>query len=833
MSQIPLSSTRSAIFKGEPGNPNTSVHRPNLSRRETKLTRSMDFFSSVSTQKNPSTPSINPNSSANPMKSLNSLNTPNRSTQRFNSSHSPRNLHFRKRSNTAIEINELTIDKLIEILDKEELLNVDVLELTDNDLFSRIDPTSQISNRNSPSENILLKHDLPTVAVEEKDQMKFLVHIIKDALNENSQNLGGNNYNNCRNNDNVLYIRNEFDIMFSALNECVKLVNIRSKSIALILHLIQKTLVENCRKMFNKFEKSSLSYLKPTETQTDEIAILQSLKESQNFDSEQKGSQNMENTLKRDIEKYSERNKNLNVEVFALKNEIERKNKEIKDLLEVNEYLRKTITETERQLIKYTTKSTDVDTGSILGIVPKETQILWDELSSFCENLPKGLNNIDLDLILPQPKSKAIQNNEPIEFTMKIERNPLEIDNKMHYSIFLTRLKKFFEHLKSDIETENPQLFRNCKKIESSDKDKDSKNSEDEIIEFSPELIYSTLETSIGQLLTRINLKYKEKVEFSNQEENRLRESFLSQLEKAKNSEINRSLWVKFLFTFNDLLILPKDVKIPDDYQISLSVISKAILDLVKSDTKPTSASNALVDIFQGQQTASLIDLMAFINKWSKNDISVDMFRKFFTNELPFYMFLFWCDLYIKCDNFTPSDRQLRVQTINQMFGKYGFSIKSGSTFENLYCTSHLTFLVFSAALYQHLIQNIAEKFVNLNEEENNCQKGEFDKSEINKKNCKEILGNFIPEDQVDEVYRQMEAIAGDNRLPGKIEIAAQMFKFEFSCENALSDFDVENDPILQYMATFGDKPKKTKKSKKENIRTLCLISQDDLYIGK
>ena len=891
-----LSATRSSVFP--PINNDQHMHHtlgsPNERERllqsgrtplrgtknATDATRSMDFLK---------------NKTMSPQQPLYNVGSP---------THSPRLLRARPRV-----INDNSMDAIIEAIDKDDYNSINMSELVDKNEFCLIFPDEPIQS-NDASEYLILKHDLPHVAVSEKEQIKFLMHTIDEALS------GVKQYDEFYKTNDFPILKNQLNILISGLNETVKLIGNRYKLIGLLIHVIQRSIVEVCRKLFENVTGShEIVTYKSKDIQTAYEDILGELKNEQN----QK--RNLEKALKRDVNKMNERNNDLNVQVFELKNEIERKNDEITSLLEVNENLRRTITENERQLFSINNKSTDVDTGAILGIVPRETQLIWDEVSSFCANLPKGLEKQNIDTILP-PISSVInssslftrrrQTSVITSFQLGVERKPPEINNKLHYSNFLTKMQRFGESIDSSI------------KISSAD----SRGTRVRRV-----LIYQNLEKSITSFITRIQAKYKMRLLEMKDDSAKQQSKYIDQINHAKEVEKNKALWIRRLFSLHDVLNIPKDIKIPDDYHSSLNVVCSGILEIMarNSDRMPSTAADALIDIFiltkttaapvnangsprspkttsssstpRGQVSfspqfsvsgsphppssphspgspasphpllsptgtvsfpsfppastgsstpstphtlptleqktgeeqfeervktsestcATLIDFMMFVSKWSKNDISVDLFRKFFAGELPFYQLLFYCDYFLKSSQFGATDKALRTQLLNETFGKCGYTIKQGSTQENLFCGSQLTFLVFSVALYQHAVERIAQKVST-----------SMRMSTYADYTIKQLTSNVKGfDDNLEKIVstRMIALAAETGKKPGAVEAAAEFFRYNIMCQDTLNDFDFENQPLMVYIKTFGEKPKKSKKARKEAMRTLDPVKPDDLNI--
>lgn len=323
--------------------------------------------------------------------------------------------------------NNLDIFRLKDLYDKEEIPFVDLDYLADNDYICRVNSKGKVPSRD-PSLNILLKHNLPRVSLDRREQMKFFVQVIYEAVsNTREENLydtsSSNNGNDNEEDDdldlsniNLPQLRCEMDIWLSSLNECVKAIGTKIKPVALIILVIQRELKRNFKQLLSLIDNEQSTPSQNANTLSKPSKLGKTTKSQLEADlSDPKAALNatvekakIVGALKRDIQKLEDRITQYKCDLIAAQIEVKDRDKQCERLLDVNHHLRETITNQERKLAAMSDKSGEIS-ASGLGQVPDAAQVVWGELSSFARDMTKALKKVNMDLLLPESTAQLNQ----------------------------------------------------------------------------------------------------------------------------------------------------------------------------------------------------------------------------------------------------------------------------------------------------------------------------------------------------------------------------------------------------------------------------------------
>ncbi|OHT13467.1 hypothetical protein TRFO_16331 [Tritrichomonas foetus] len=448
------------------------------------------------TIKIPDSPRTAPNS---PRKFSNTLNARNNNTT--NNYHRMGDINYKGRlsetkSNLGYEVKSvINFKDFVSAIDRDDYLRYDFRFLDDRDLHL-INPKklskTEIDATLSDPENIIidLKENFNFMHFQtENKKNSFLAHLIADSINAINQDKLPLSDQYVVDLDDLSSTQRELDVYFSALNECVKCVFQRSKSLTVILNTIQKGLLNNCRKLINSVSKmhktaneleqkqktqnqlqnfSSISQIPSSNETNTNTNVDQNLTANDGEQQNQSGKQTLYDKLNRkpvknslnttnlspneilinDLRKKKKQYKkeknalrakydDMNIVIMSLKNELKQWKCQTQTLNAENETLKRTIdskNDEENQFNRCLN-------GSSVSITAQE---VWAEAATFCNHVINNDFNAIFDENEPKVDKSSIKEDTNTEEFVTLIENTFNCESS---EIFATMAKNLGQYI--------------------------------------------------------------------------------------------------------------------------------------------------------------------------------------------------------------------------------------------------------------------------------------------------------------------------------------------------------------------------------------------------
>ena len=575
--------------------------------------------------------------------------------------------------------------------------------------------------------------------------------------------------------------RRELDAWFAAFGG---IIDGLGDAAALVLGCIQDRLKELFQMLLSPRRKEtsvlSLDNVKPhtllgVSSMGDELAKLKYVLEKSQVRDEDKASLNegidkigMEletkaserdelESLKRELERVNERHKELVLENFNVKNETIMVECKINKLVSINEGLRKMIRDQE-QMIHALIHSKDSPVMKGIGSVPVEVLHIWNQMSHFCKNILDGdILRIELDAYFPRVVTPAFK--RPF-FAMK---QPQLVDQAVHFTSFFDEIKKTYE---------SDGLFLH-------------------------------LESQIREFLTKASDLYEKNfLEFQSEREAELSRS-TQRLESALESTSDQSIILRAFVSQKQLFRKLTKNQPTMDVQQRISGIYKY------STTHPIhrSACQVVLGYFGSIENPEMAEFVALVAKLSKKDKEVDLFMRFLMGDPCLHEFLFYGEVYTKCNGTGTT----KADIMNSYFGPFGWKAlprEKKQVLETNYVRNQTLFLPFCLALYIHCISKIQDSLTVAST------------SEIESV-AQSILG--LADSEMFEAGEFLKEM-GENGKPTMTSLAILLFKRKVAFNHILFSFDPDQSDFLESVTAQPGKRKRArsaKKSKSDLAKTL------------
>lgn len=897
--------------------PNVTKTPDRQTRRSNKNNRNdneIDFFTSP--VQSPTSPRQNPSPRGNIHQSLTesnlTLSQKSKSTTQFNlkNSHTQNSTlspNFKDLHNFNKDFcDQLTISKLEQIFENDQISLANFNILLDQDLNCRLHPSPFLEERD-PSESLLLTHNFPQVSIDEKAQTKFLVHTINEAITKTRDMETFDELSLPPAGDDLLpesisvqQLETEVDIWLSAINECIKATKSKSKPISLVYLVAQRSLRDIIKRLITGLRSQNYVVREPQKVVVKE-PVKKEVMQPVSLEDQMKKLDNRTDddlapivgALKRDIDKLELRNRSLLAEQFDLKAELSRKELQAQQLLDVNLRLRQTISETEHRLAASTLQAGTTNGKTNLGVVPTEAQMVWGELTEFVKDMTVGLKRINLDKLLPTSLDEFAQAMQTVPeiknmSPQRSQADGLELQPRQTQR---RRTLSFVNHNMISYNLDLHDLATNqTLPISKTDDTKDNQNKSSEQatksfrIVTQPDLklhfsyflnnigkftdtcpgslksqpasaIYSNLENDLKHLLSMISAKYRERLLSIQNETQKMKENHKNEINNLKNESSDRSLWVRCMLQNDELLTIPKDLKISEDYKLSIPIILTKMLEIINpaeseafqkqfsiqlnkrnTSIRPKMVSEALLDSFPKAHIEQLIEMIAFINKTYKSDVVIEYLQKFLINELPYQHFAFFCRIYITSPHLMKLDSRSKPQMVSRLFNIYGYSssiqAKDRQNYEYTYLSNPSLFIIFVMSLYEHVIEKLKNHVIS-----------KFDEKVLVEPALKNLPQKFYsdflytltdgqPQDVTDDLLEYLTSISSDKLEIDPLEVAIAMFNYAYPLDNVLADFNMDQEESHAYINIYQENEKnknqKGKKSKTQKLRTIETIKPED-----
>ncbi|OHT06119.1 hypothetical protein TRFO_25984 [Tritrichomonas foetus] len=583
-----------------------------------------------------------------------------RSTKGFSSSTNP-SFHssprtFLKSMSSEIKPNP-TIEKITALLEKiEKNENYDLTQRNKNCCVFPND--FALGNAKSHQELKFMRREYPAYTSSDKQFFSQLIHQLLDAIAAVN-----NRYQNyCPTNSVEVHqldgLTSELDMLFTLFDECICQMAPKSRAIALSM----KTLYEIFQNYFGIFinrikdEKEKIKKIKQQYTaqiassKDDTPAVLPRLQnkvESQNSEI---------GRLKRELQKTTEENEKLHVEVFRYKAEVTQTQKDINGLLNVNQSLRDTISQNDQKFKQMKQAAPQpAQLSKSFGAVPVDVTTIWTQSSEFLEAIKTDfLDKIDLNKVMPERPT----NSSPSLF-INFPTGTSEDITGIHFTNFYKVVAAFSEGI-------------------------------------DPNKLSELYQNKFRQFVTKISKFYFTRISNLSNKKEEIIKKYSGQVAEMKRAMPDPGAWMKIVIENYSLFASSKKVV---DISEQIDKVLTDALKMMNRSPKPTSVSEIVQKCFE-QNGTDLLQFLSQIGRQAALDLHIDMFMKFLLSQHSFKSFLFYCTIYLK-----RNDNNILAKT----FEHYGWNSIPNDKKE-LWNTNYLqlSLPIFAVALYEKALENIS-----------------------------------------------------------------------------------------------------------------------------
>lgn len=361
--------------------------------------------------------------------------------------------------------------------------------------------------------------------------------------------------------------------------------------------------------------------------------------------------------LNREVDRLNQRNKELAIENFDVKNERITYDYKIEKLVAINDGLRKTILDQEHTIHALIhSKSPCVMKG--IGTVPTEVLQIWDQMSHFCKNILDGdLFRTELDSYFPKDVSSSFA-------------RPYFVMNRLHCEERAIHFSAFFDEIKKA---------------------------------YQPEGLFENLESQIRTFILKASELYEKNVLELQKDWQDVLLRATKKLDDTLHNTTDQSQILKTFVLQKQFFRIPPKIACPD-----VRDTITGFYKYVTTHDPPKSVTHVLVDYFGGIENPDLVCFIAQLAKLSKKDKEVELCQKFVVDALPLHQFLFYAEVFTKCT----TDGLERPNVLNLYFGTFGWKTlprEKRRLFETNYVRNPLMFVPFCLAMYSFCIDKIEE----------------------------------------------------------------------------------------------------------------------------
>lgn len=641
----------------------------------------------------------------------------------------------------------------------------------------------------------------------DKEQSIYLAHALQDTLAAINLEFPGYLDNPQKVYNNPVALQQELSIWLYIFSETIKQVSIHSKALAILLDTIQNRFVEFTKLIFFKppekeyitidkifeshlfietksefglFEQKMeclYNYFLSISSNPDEIDFLRKKFQKVKFYiGEQERLSNQIMLLKGEIERLQNDNKDLMEKCFELSMQKAQSDQSLQEIVKVNESIREQIICREHQIAALKEESEIMKQPDDIGMVPIEVQNVWYQISSFCKSLLNdSLNNLSLEQYFPPNlPSKKIALPE-----FSIPKPKFVPQARLHYQSFFTEIKTDFN---GKIGTQIGNKF--------------------------------------GEFLKCASEYYQKNFLTFKAEQTRIANKSIQKMNEIRSQQKDGSKWIQILLQHKEFLKLPKKIANSDDLANPVDTIKSIYYHTIENQIFDSSITQITIDFFKNNNPSLLVFLQQVATQ-SSNNIEIDIFQQFLLEKYPLHYYQFFAQIQFQSKNFGSFDHRSRIKLLEDTFSCVGWaniSKQAKASYDSMFCSDTTKFSIFCLALYEFVIDSINLKiFKDYGYQEyQKHHQVDFNQSQNKFDSIDDALRNWfvLSDEKVYETIEFMKAICEDKSNPTNEEITSKelsvvLFKNKVKFDDFILSFEVENSALIQYLVTFGIKPKK------------------------